>query len=254
MRVVSYNVRYFSQALWGLAASRRSLTRIAAALAELEPSPHIVCLQEVEDRSLRSRSAGPQLDRFVELFHQHLGLRGSDMRYRQLYFPAHQARWSLYGAGQAILIDQRLTLVGHQAMVLSDEKGRGERRICAHVELRDEAGQPLHVFNTHLSLPAPLLRTRFGHGGNQLAQTRRLTKWVHQVAGQDRFVLCGDFNAVPGSPVHRYLVEVEHLESPHGLRPRLDYLFSGNGVVWSRLDDNRSFRGLSDHLPLIARI
>jgi hypothetical protein len=43
IRVVTYNVRYFSQALGGLASTRRTLERNAQAIAGL--GAHLVCLQ-----------------------------------------------------------------------------------------------------------------------------------------------------------------------------------------------------------------
>ena len=55
LRIVSYKVRYFGHGLLGLAATRRTKRKIAAGLAELAPGPHLICLQEVETRSLRSR-------------------------------------------------------------------------------------------------------------------------------------------------------------------------------------------------------
>ena len=57
LRIVSYNVRYFGHALRGLASTRRSKRAIAEALASLIPAADIVCLQEVETISLRSRLA-----------------------------------------------------------------------------------------------------------------------------------------------------------------------------------------------------
>ena len=61
LRIVSYNVRYFGHALRGLASTRTSLERIAQQLTSLTPLADVICLQEVETRSLMSmtsRSSG----------------------------------------------------------------------------------------------------------------------------------------------------------------------------------------------------
>ena len=47
IRILSYNVRYFGHATRGLASTGAAMRRIAEAIAALEPSPGIVCLQEV---------------------------------------------------------------------------------------------------------------------------------------------------------------------------------------------------------------
>ena len=69
LRIVSYNVRYFGHALRGLASTRTSLERIALKLASLTPLADVICLQEVETRSLRStvafRDAHTQLEAFM---------------------------------------------------------------------------------------------------------------------------------------------------------------------------------------------
>src|SRR5258708_24863258 len=51
IRILSYNVRYFGHGTRGLASTRQAMGRIAQAIAELDPLPAIVCLQEVETRS-----------------------------------------------------------------------------------------------------------------------------------------------------------------------------------------------------------
>jgi endonuclease/exonuclease/phosphatase family metal-dependent hydrolase len=71
LRLLSYNVRYFGHSTRGLASTRTSMRRIAEAIASLSPLPSIVCLQEVETRSIRSTLAHPgertQLERFMEM-------------------------------------------------------------------------------------------------------------------------------------------------------------------------------------------
>src|SRR5512133_721746 len=59
VRLVSYNVRYFGNALRGLASTPGIKRRIAAQVLALDPIPDVICLQEVETLSLRSTVAHP---------------------------------------------------------------------------------------------------------------------------------------------------------------------------------------------------
>jgi endonuclease/exonuclease/phosphatase family metal-dependent hydrolase len=239
VRILSYNVRYFGHALRGLASSRKSRERIAEAIAALEPE--IVCLQEA--------SSAENFDTFA---------RALGGRYRALHFPVHVSR--LRATALAVLVDgSRFEVAAESVETLTDDGARGERRACACVELRDREGGALHVFNTHLSLPAPLGRTRFGHGANQLAQAQRLHGFVRARAGAQPFILCGDLNSRPASPVVRVFDELTAAahDGPTAqvgpVKLRLDYLFGGNGVRWLESLGAERFRGLSDHLLLIAR-
>src|SRR5437867_1711944 len=96
LRVVSYNVRYFGHALRGLLSTRGSKRSIAVSLAGLDPLPALVCLQEVETRSLRSRLAyraqnahETQLESFMGELEAALDAAGRPFRYQAFYFPAH---------------------------------------------------------------------------------------------------------------------------------------------------------------------
>ena len=45
-----------------------------------------------------------------------------------------------------------------------------------------------------------------GFGSNQLQEARKLVDASSKrVAGREAFVVCGDFNSSPASPVYRYL-------------------------------------------------
>jgi endonuclease/exonuclease/phosphatase family metal-dependent hydrolase len=118
-----------------------------------------------------------------------------------------------------------------------------------------------------------------GFGINQLHEARTLVAFINRHAGRDPFIVCGDFNSPPGSPVYRFITEdggllgVQRLlgqtdGSPRGfptagfmnLRMHLDHLFSSPAVRWIDLDgtcrfgDKTSpFFGKSDHMPLIGR-
>jgi endonuclease/exonuclease/phosphatase family metal-dependent hydrolase len=304
LRIVSYNVRYFGHALRGLASTRRPKREIARGLATLDPIADIVCLQEVETISMRSRIAfrrshedEHQLESFMAALGEAFAASGKPCPYKAFYFRAHSygpARMPLYTTGLAMLVHLgRLHVVGnneaapykitHHHVVMMRE--RKQTRICAHLHLRWN-NHPLHVFNTHLSLPTPFAREfwavkeKMGYGPNQLREAESLVSYIRSLAGDDPFVVCGDFNSAPGSPVYRYLTcdaglvgAQEHLGLIDGRSPRtfptagvarlrmhLDHFFSHPGVRWLDMegtapfgDKTSCFHGLSDHVPLIAR-
>jgi len=113
IRILSYNVRYFGHATRGLASTKKAMKRIAGAIAALKPLPAIVCLQEVETRSLRSTVAHPtaaketQLEQFLRMLSVSLAEAGKPDAFGAYYFPAHAYRLSaktqVYTTGLAIL-------------------------------------------------------------------------------------------------------------------------------------------------------
>jgi endonuclease/exonuclease/phosphatase family metal-dependent hydrolase len=305
LRIVSYNVRYFSHALRGLAATGACKRGIAAGLAALWPLPEIVCLQEVETISLRSRAAyrrrspqHTQLESFMHELEQAFERSRRRLPYEAFYFRAHSykvRKTPLYTTGLAILVNVgALGIEGHNSeaphLITHHHVERLQRtkqtRICAHMKVFDAGGRRLHIFNTHLSLPTPFARTfwtareKMGFGVNQLHEARTLATFVREQAAGEPFIVCGDFNSPPGSPVYRYLTGEAAFESaqarlglidpaaPRGfptagllrLRMHLDHLFSGGGVEWVDLDGtvpfgdrSGSFFALSDHVPIIGR-
>jgi endonuclease/exonuclease/phosphatase family metal-dependent hydrolase len=301
---MSYNVRYFGHALRGLASTRASQRRIAARLAGLDPLPDVVCLQEIETISIRSRVAfrggrgETQLECFMTEVDAAFAAGGRKNPYEGFYFRAHvnQLRGvPIYTTGLAILVNARRLRVDQHNVEAPEHithhhverwKDRKQTRICAHMRVTTAAGRPLHVFNTHLSLPTPFAREfwaerlRMGWGPNQLHEARTLASFVRRHAGDRPFVVCGDFNSAPASPVFRFLTEEAGFQSAQArlglidpadprafptagfmrLRMHLDHLFTGNGVACQDLDgtspfgDRRgAFAGLSDHVPLIGR-
>ncbi len=307
LRILSYNVRYFGHATRGLASTRSAMLRIARAVAKLDPLPAIICLQEVETRSLRSTVAHrsengeTQLERFMQTFSAALTEAGKPDAYDAYYFPAHAYRLSsrthVYTTGLAILAHADFAVDHHNAQMPHDITHRRmhpirrikQTRICAHVRFRhrkDRAHGPIDVFNTHLSLPSTLSRAfwtqprRLGWGPNQIEEARNLVRFVEEERTSDRFVVVGDFNALPGSPVYRYLVDEPgwidafaraYRMSPQELmqwptagfmrmRMHLDHVFAGPGLRWLDFDDTHPFGdraapfyGLSDHVPVVAR-
>lgn len=306
LRLLSYNVRYFGHALRGLASTRTGKRDIATCIARLDEVPHVICLQEVETISLRSRlvyrrahEAETQLEAFMGELERAFEEEKRPFHYAAWYFRAHvnQLRsLPLSSMGLAVLVDESaLTVDQHNAQEperithhhVRRFKGRKQTRICAHLALRTKEGRPLHVFNTHLSLPTPFARAfwsgreKMGHGVNQLHEARTLASFVKRRAGEQPFVVAGDFNSPPSSPVYRYLTRDAGLLGAQAalgqidetlprafptagflrLRMHLDHLFAGGGIRFLDLDgtapfgDARSpFAGKSDHVPLIARI
>jgi endonuclease/exonuclease/phosphatase family metal-dependent hydrolase len=301
LRIVSYNVRYFGHALKGLATTQRSMDGIARELMRLDPLADVVCLQEVETRSLRSTLALPksgrtQLEVFMASLERDAGRGRKSFPYQAFYFPAHTYRLrqtAIYTTGLAVLVNsERLTVRGHNVRSphlithhhVARLKEAKQSRICAHVRLETTSGGALHIFNTHLSLPTPFARSfwaaraKMGFGQNQVQEARKLVAHVQAVAGGEPFVVCGDFNSSPASPVYRLLTSeagwggaqevLKQIDAQAAkgfatagffrLRMHLDHLFGGNGIRWVDLDGTSSFgggpfRGLSDHVPLIAR-
>src|SRR5580658_238272 len=305
LRVLTYNVRYFGHALKGLASTRPAMGRIAEAIAGLEPLPAIVCLQEVETRSLRSTVAHPgdetQLEQFMQVLSKALEESGRSDRYQAHYFPAHAYRLSqrtqVYTTGLAILAHGDLVVDHHNAdsphditeRALHPIRGLKQTRICAHVRLhvRKAGGvEPIDVFNTHLSLPSTLARAfwterrRLGWGPNQVQEARNLARFVDRERASDRFLVLGDFNALPGSPVYKFLVEeqgwIDAFAQRYAMsleelvlwptagfmrmRMHLDHVFAGPALRWLDFDGSYAFgdrsapfHGLSDHVPMVAR-
>ena len=96
----------------------------------------------------------------------------------------------------------------------------------------------------------------------------------------DRFIVLGDFNSLPGSPVYQHLVGEMGYADPFArmyrmsadelrswptagfmqLRMHLDHILSGAAIDWLDFDETHAFgdtssifHGLSDHMPLIGR-
>lgn len=304
LRIVTYNVRYFGHAAKGLASTRVGKRGISQALAALHPLPDVVCLQEVETSSIRSNFGRPrtepeetQLQSFMRYLDHAFSMQGREMPFEALYFRAHSYRLgeiSLYTTGLAVLVNRNtLKIDRHNAESpfgithyrVSRWKDQKQSRICAHIRLKDLDDRPIHVFNTHLSLPSPFAREywsvkdKMGWGINQIREAERLIGFVHEQAASEPFVVCGDFNSLPGSPVFQLLSEEAGLVAPQlefgqidpseprlfptagfmRLRMHLDHIFSSSHLSWVDLADTHPFGsggpfdGLSDHTPLIGR-
>jgi endonuclease/exonuclease/phosphatase family metal-dependent hydrolase len=261
-------------------------------------------LQEVETISIRSTLAvkpahadETQLERFARYLDEAFDAIGHVNPYHHIYYPAHRysltKKSNIYTTGLAILVRDGLTIVDHNAHGPHDitHRGKGglrgvkQTRICAHVRLQN--GHPLHIFNTHLSLPTPFAREfwsggdRMGHGPNQMQEAHKLLAFVREQSHGEPFIVLGDFNSNPGSPVYRFLTEEGGLVDAQAalqtadietlrawptagfmqLRMHLDHIFGSKGVRFLDVDESHPFgerdgrfHGLSDHVPWVARL
>jgi len=303
LRIMTYNVRYFGHPTRGIASTGAAFSRIAESLAGLDPTPDLVCLQEVETQSLRATTMNrrwhpeeTQLDRVMTELHAALARASKPDRYTAYYFPAHTyrltARTNIYTTGLAVIARDSFHIGHHNAHRPHDithrerVKNLKQTRICAHVSFEHEDGFTFDVFNTHLSLPSVFTRefwtsdARMGFAPNQLAEAKTLADFVAREKRSDAYVVVGDFNSLPGSPVDRYLREerglvdafpkVRNLSPTEArsfatagflnLRMHLDHVYSCERLEWLDFDETRpfgdpgAFDGLSDHVPLIARL
>lgn len=304
MRLISYNVRYFGHGLKGLASTNASARAIAQSISRLSPLADVIALQEVEARSIRanaavrgSHRAETQLEGFIRHLEAALVERGHRSTYQPFYYPAHVYRLGpvkLYTTGLALLVNANTfhviggahqPITHHASMRLKTVK---QTRIAAHLHLEGLKGERVHLFNTHLSLPTPWAqefwsqKTKMGFGRNQLAEALSVSTYAEQIAKHEPYVLMGDFNSSPVSPVYQALTKDVGLigaqeslglidckranEFPTAgfmrLRMHLDHIFlSRQGVRAVDMngthafgDRTSPFHGLSDHVPLIANL
>ena len=303
LRIMTYNVRYFGHATRGIASTSTAITRIARSIAAMDPTPDLVCLQEVETQSLRATSMNrlwfpeeTQLDRFMTELTVALRHKRKDERFTAYYFPAHKyrltQRTNIYTTGLAVLAKDTLAVGHHNAEQPHDITHRRmvrrfkQTRICAHVAFERADGLRFDVFNTHLSLPSFLSKAfwtgdaRMGFGKNQVVEAEEVLAFVERAKKSDNFLIVGDFNSLPGSPVDRLLREegglVDAFRAIAGdpsdlearefgtagflnLRMHLDHVYSSRSTRWldfagtERFGGGGDFAGLSDHVPLIGR-
>jgi endonuclease/exonuclease/phosphatase family metal-dependent hydrolase len=302
LRVMTYNVRYFGHATRGIASTSAAFSRIAKSIARIDPLPDLVCLQEVETQSLRAGAINKllhpgetQLDRIMSELEKALASAGRKDGYTAYYFPAHAykltKKTNIYTTGLAVLARDTFHIDHHNAGKPHDithrrgVKNLKQTRVCAHVSFDHDDGYRFDVFNTHLSLPSLFSKqfwtgdARMGFGPNQLAEAKAVADFVDQERKSDYFVIVGDFNSLPGSPVDRYLREergfveaftqVKRCEPDEArsyptagflnLRMHLDHVYSSPRIDWLDFEgthpfgESGAFHGLSDHVPLIAR-
>ncbi|MBX2801305.1 MAG: endonuclease/exonuclease/phosphatase family protein [Myxococcales bacterium] len=286
LSLVTWNVRYFSQRLQGLAASRHTMRAVADALVALDPLPDVIALQEVETRSLRGglHPAG-MLRRFTSCLRASLVAADHRRRLTSLYYPAHRYALgpiNVFTTGLALVVTDRVKILDHDAgapspithVRLPAFRHLKQRRVVGFARLAaTDGGAAFDVYNTHLSLPAFLeggphtLPERMGSGSNQLEEVEHLLGVVGRHRS-DAAIIVGDFNSAPGSRAHRAILDAGWVDpTPEAdrdiatagfldRRMHIDHVFATPAVRWQRLTthsiDAEPFRRLSDHAPKVG--
>jgi endonuclease/exonuclease/phosphatase family metal-dependent hydrolase len=239
IRIMTYNVH-------GCVGRDRRLdhARIAAVIAE--ENPDIVALQELDvsrDRSGRAHQAQVIAAHLNMEFHFHPAFRIREEEYGD----AVLARWPLRVRKAAGLptVNERLAF-----------EPRGALWVSAEVE-----GRQIQVINTHLGLS----------NNERKAQIAALMggEWLQHPECTAPSVLCGDFNAIPGSSVYRSAMkgmrDTQRMILGQRARPtfpsrwpllRLDYILVSSDLRCEavRVINSRLACMASDHLPLVADV
>ncbi|TNC05058.1 endonuclease/exonuclease/phosphatase family protein [Methylobacterium terricola] len=232
LRVLTYNVRRCLGADGRLAPER-----IAAVIAACRPD--VVALQELDVG--RARSGG--IDQ-ATVIAGHLGMRSH-------FHPAMRVSDELYGDAILTALPSRLVrakaLPGHDGC---EPRGALWAAVVA-------GGTEVQVVTTHLGLGRAERRAQ--------AEALLGPDFLGDPACRDPVVLLGDFNALPGSGVHRRLAA--RLPDAHGARAwtrptfparlpllRIDHVFVSRSVAVRavRTVGGTLARVASDHLPLVA--
>lgn len=239
IRIMTYNVH-------GCVGcdGRLDPVRIAEVIASEDPD--VVALQELDvsrERSGKAHQARLIAEQLDMRFHFHPAMR---IKEEEEYGDALLARWplSLRKSGELPTVNERLAFEPRGALWASIQVG----------------GVEIQVVNTHLGLS----------NNERKAQIEALMghEWVRhpQCAGMPH-VLCGDFNALPGSKVYqracRDLSDTQRMLPGHRPRAtfpsrwpliRLDYILVSRELRCEgvRVVKTKLARVASDHLPLVA--
>jgi endonuclease/exonuclease/phosphatase family metal-dependent hydrolase len=239
VRVLTYNVH----TCVGM-DGRLSTRRIARVIAQCDPD--IVALQECDVRRRRTDGRDQVREIADELkmeFHFHPAIRAEEEEY-----------------GDAVLSYHPMRLVCSGRLPGVADRPELEPRGALWVEV-DVGGCSIQVINTHLGLS----------NRERLAQVEALLseQWLGAAAARGPCILCGDFNALPGSaPYRRLLARLSDVQSlVNGHRPlrtwfshypigRIDHIFLSGPleVVSVEVPRTELIRTASDHLPLVAEI
>lgn len=237
LRIMTYNVHSCIGMDGKLAPER--IARVIAQYA-----PDIVALQELDVG--RQRSNG--IDQAALIAH-HLEME-------QVFHPALHVEEERYGDAILTHLPMRLIKAGPLPSPPSRWSREPRGALWVMVELD---GVEIQVLNTHLSL-TPFERR---------VQVEALTGpgWLADPACHGPVILCGDFNALPKSPVCRELGKrLKDVEAGQAVKrwngtffgrfplARIDHIFVGGDVIVDHIDIPKTTLTClaSDHLPLIA--
>jgi endonuclease/exonuclease/phosphatase family metal-dependent hydrolase len=218
--------------------------RIAEVIAHYDPD--IVALQELDAGLVRSDMVDQA----------HLIAKSLEMSYH--FHSSIQVEEGEYG--NAVLSRHPMRLVKGGALPTHPVNPNLERRGAVWAEV-DLGGAKVQVVATHLGL----------NRRERMEQAEALVgpDWLGHPDCRPPVILCGDFNALPGSLVYRRFTEVLHDAHRQGKGKRLkgtwpvrfplmriDYLFITSGLRVRRITAPRTPLTMiaSDHLPLVAAL
>lgn len=239
LRVMTYNVHRCI----GM-DGKLSPERVARVIARHEPD--IVALQELDVG--RARTGG--VDQARQLAHL------LEMEYH--FHPSFQVEEERYGDAILSRLPIQLVRAGALPGVRSafPWEPRGALWVVVHYR-----GQKIQVINTHFGL-SPAERSR-------QASALLSHDWLGHPDCQEPRILCGDFNAGPGSAVYRRLLtQLNDAQTTYGQYPpkgtffgrlprtRIDHIFIEPSLRVNRIDvpSTELVRLASDHLPLMAEL
>jgi len=211
-------------------------SRILSVLQSADPD--VIALQELDVGQSRSHA----LDQAAYL--------AEGMRMEYHFVAARACHGGHYG--NAIL--SRMPIVDYRSAGLPQFDDRCEPRAVQRVRLQGPWG-PLEVFNVHFGLSRRERRMQ--------VETLLSSDWLSDRALGSQIVVCGDFNASPGSFVYRRLTAALQ-DAQRGraratfpaLFPliRLDHIFLGPGLTArsSEIVKSPLARIASDHRPVLA--
>ncbi len=237
VRLMTYNVHGCS-GMDGRVSPRRVAHVIQGQL------PDIVALQELDLGRRRSRAE------------DQAAIIGRELGMHAVFCPTITRGEEHYG--HAVLSRWPLDIVRRARLPHDPGSWWQEPRSAMWVRIQI-AGETLHVITTHLGL-GPRERVR---------QMEALLgpEWLGGIAPDEPVILCGDFNALPGSSPYRLAASrLRDLQAPGaGFRPsatfssvrplvRLDHIFASSRFerVQVSVVRNALTRVASDHLPLVA--
>jgi endonuclease/exonuclease/phosphatase family metal-dependent hydrolase len=239
LRVMTYNVH----SCIGM-DGKLDAQRIARVIARARPD--VVALQELDAGRVRS----------LGMDQAHLIARYLEMEFH--FHPAMHLEEERYGDAILTHLPQRLVKAGPLPGLA--DKPHLEPRGALWVAI-DLHGSEVQILSTHLGLNP---RERVGQIEALLG-----SDWLAHPQCRAPVILCGDFNALPSSPVCRRLsgtLKDAQIQAQHH-RPRatfssrmpsmrIDHIFISPGleVTGIEVPNSELARVASDHLPLLAEI
>lgn len=177
------------------------------------------------------------------------------------FLPLHEAGGIRYGLAVASRIPFEVRR-SEAFPARPQERRRREPRGALWIDLpASESGPALSIINTHFGLTM----NERTHQADMLLGDR----WLGSVDSGKPTILCGDFNAGPGSPIYRRIVQLFR-DAPHDQAPgrpratflswaplrRIDHIFTAGPLDVRRCEVARvpGARRTSDHLPLFIDI